>query len=125
MRRMEWRFRLMEKFLLSPQVWITMVIWICTSVENWITTIGLILNNWLSVQKKEERSIFIAADGKTVYFGSSGYGGFGGLDIFKTTLYDDDSFGEITNIGAPFNTKEHDFGFIIGALGNEVFFCAQ
>ncbi len=72
--------------------------------------------------KKEERSVFIAADGKTVYFGSSGHGGFGGLDIFKTTLYDDDSFGEITNIGAPFNTKEHDFGFIIGALGNEVFF---
>jgi outer membrane protein OmpA-like peptidoglycan-associated protein len=72
--------------------------------------------------KGEERSVFIAADGKTVYFGSSGHGGFGGLDIFKTTLYDNDSFGEIINIGAPFNTNQHDFGFIIGALGNEVFF---
>lgn len=71
---------------------------------------------------KDERSVFIAGDNKTIYFGSSGYGGEGGLDIFKTTLNDDDSTGEIINIGPPFNTKKNDYGFIIGALGNDCFF---
>lgn len=71
---------------------------------------------------KDERSVFIAGDNKTIYFGSSGYGGEGGLDIFKTTLNDDDSTGEIINIGPPFNTDQDDYGFIIGALGNDCFF---
>ena len=71
---------------------------------------------------RDERSVFIAGDNKTIYFGSSGYGGKGGLDIFKTTLNDDNSTGEIINIGAPFNTKRDDYGFIIGALGDDCFF---
>ena len=73
----------------------------------------------------DERSVFIAGDNKTIYFGSSGYGGAGGLDIFKTTLNDDNSTGEIINIGAPFNTKEDDYGFIIGALGDDCFFVRE
>ena len=32
----------------------------------------------------DERSVYIAADNKTIYFSSDGYGGFGKLDIFKT-----------------------------------------
>ena len=74
---------------------------------------------------KDERSVFIAGDNKTIYFGSSGYGGAGGLDIFKTTLNDDNSTGEIINIGAPFNTKKDDYGFIIGALGDDCFFVRE
>ena len=73
----------------------------------------------------DERSVFIAGDNKTIYFGSSGYGGEGGLDIFKTTLNDDDSTGEIINIGPPFNTKKDDYGFIIGALGDDCFFVRE
>ena len=55
---------------------------------------------------KNERSIFIAADGKTVYFASNGYGGKGGLDILKTTLNEDGTFDELYNLGEPFNTKD-------------------
>lgn len=70
----------------------------------------------------DERSVFLAADSKTLYFASKGYGGFGGLDIFKTTLNDDGTFGEIFNIGAPFNTSNDDYGFITTASGEEAYF---
>lgn len=70
----------------------------------------------------DERSIFIAGDNKTVYFASNGYAGFGGMDIFKTILNDDDSFGEIQNIGKPFNSEKDDQGFIVTASGAESYF---
>lgn len=75
--------------------------------------------------KQDERSVFIAGDNTTLYFGTDGRGGFGGLDIFKTTINDDDTCGEIINIGKPFNTKQDDYGFIIGALGNDAFFVRE
>lgn len=74
---------------------------------------------------KDERSVFIAGDGKTIYFGSDGHGGAGGLDIFKTTLLQLNRCGEIINIGAPFNTEQDDYGFIIGALGNDAYFVRE
>lgn len=70
----------------------------------------------------DERSVFLAGDGQTLYFASDGYEGFGGLDIFKTTLNEDGTFGEVLNIGEPFNTKDDDYGFIIAASGEEAFF---
>jgi outer membrane protein OmpA-like peptidoglycan-associated protein len=70
----------------------------------------------------DERSVFIAGDNRTIYFGSSGHGGSGGLDIFKATLNEDDSVTDLINIGTPFNTDQHDYGFIIGALGNDAYF---
>lgn len=70
----------------------------------------------------DERSVFIAGDGKTIYFASDGYMGYGGLDVYKTTLNDDGSCGEVVNIGAPFNTTKDDYGFITTASGNESYF---
>jgi len=72
--------------------------------------------------KLDERSIFIAGDGKTIFFASNGYGGFGKLDIFKATLNDDGSVTNIKNIGEPFNTINDDYGFIITASGKEAYF---
>lgn len=70
----------------------------------------------------DERSVFIAGDGRTVYFASTGYGGLGGLDIFKAEMRSDGTFGEVINIGAPFNTAKDDYGFILTADGNEAYF---
>lgn len=70
----------------------------------------------------DERSCFLAADGRTLYFASDGYKGFGGLDIFKTVLRDDGSFGEVINLGAPFNTAGDDYGFILTSNGNDGYF---
>ena len=71
---------------------------------------------------KNERSVFIASDGKTIYFSSNGYGGLGGLDIFKATLNDDGTIGTIFNLGEPFNTKGDDYGFVMSADGKEAYF---
>ncbi|NJL75389.1 MAG: OmpA family protein, partial [Saprospiraceae bacterium] len=70
----------------------------------------------------DERSVFIAGDGKTIYFGSDGRGGAGKLDIFKATLQPNDVCSGIINIGAPFNTPDDDYGFIIGVLGTDAYF---
>ncbi|MEZ4826209.1 MAG: VWA domain-containing protein [Bacteroidia bacterium] len=70
----------------------------------------------------DDRSVFLAADGKTLYFASDGYEGFGGLDIYKTTLNSDGTFGEVINVGAPFNTTRDDYGLILTADGNEAYF---
>ena len=70
----------------------------------------------------DERSVFLAGDGKTLYFASDGYDGYGGLDIFKTTIQSDGSIGEVINIGKPFNTPKDDYGFILTADGNEAYF---
>ncbi len=72
--------------------------------------------------KLDERSIFIAGDGKTIFFASNGYGGFGKLDIFKALLTDSGTVTDIKNIGEPFNTKEDDYGFIVTASGKEAYF---
>jgi outer membrane protein OmpA-like peptidoglycan-associated protein len=73
----------------------------------------------------DERSVFIAGDGKTIYFASDGYQGFGGLDVYKTTLNDDGTCGEVVNIGGPFNTSSDDYGFIMTADGNEAYFVRE
>ena len=83
---------------------------------------------WLYCQKLDvstegnERSVFLAADGRTLYFASDGLGGGGGLDIFKATLSDDGKVSNIINIGEPFNTKADDYGFIVSAKGDEAYF---
>jgi hypothetical protein len=84
--------------------------------------------NWSDFKKislntaGNERCPFLAADGKTLYFASNGYDGFGKLDIYKTTLNDDGTCGEVLNIGEPFNTKDDDYGFVLTASGNEAYF---
>lgn len=70
----------------------------------------------------DERSVFLAPDGKTLYFASSGYEGYGGMDIYKTTLNPDGTFGEVINIGEPFNTPSDDYGFILTGDGMEAYF---
>lgn len=69
----------------------------------------------------DDRSVFIAADNTTFYFSSDGHGGFGGLDIFKSTL-NKGQVGPISNIGEPFNSTSNDMGFVISGAGAEAFF---
>ncbi|MEO0896010.1 MAG: VWA domain-containing protein [Bacteroidota bacterium] len=70
----------------------------------------------------DDRSAFLAADGKTLYFASNGYKGYGGLDIFKTTINPDGTHGEVINVGKPFNTPGDDYGLILTGDGMEGYF---
>ncbi len=73
----------------------------------------------------DERSVFLAGDGHTLFFASSGYGGYGGLDIFKTEIDEYGNHGKIYNIGAPFNTEQDDYGFILTADGSDAYFVRE
>jgi len=69
-----------------------------------------------------ERSAYLAADGKTLYFSSDGYDGYGGLDIFKTVLDKKGNFTEVINLGPEVNSTEDDYGFVMNASGKEAYF---
>jgi hypothetical protein len=73
----------------------------------------------------DERSPFLAADGKTLYFASDGYGGWGGLDILKTVINANNRHEEIVNVGAPFNTWLNDYGLTLTASGDDAFFVRE
>ncbi|MDX2245985.1 MAG: hypothetical protein SF052_04360 [Bacteroidia bacterium] len=74
---------------------------------------------------QNERSAFLMADGQTVYFASAGYEGFGGLDIYKTTLDDYGNPGVIFNLGPEINGPEDEYSFVIAPGGEEGYFIRE
>lgn len=66
---------------------------------------------------------FIKKDG-TIHFASDGHIGLGGLDIFSAPE-DGMSFGAITNLGYPINTRSDDFGLIFEADGRNGYFSSD
>ena len=61
----------------------------------------------------EEGSPFLASDGKTLFFSSKGFSGFGGFDIYLSRRLDDSwtNWSEPENLGAAFNSREDDIFF--------------
>ncbi|RDI49470.1 OmpA family protein [Flavobacterium glaciei] len=57
---------------------------------------------------------YISADNK-MYFASDGHPGLGGLDVFVMDLSSKTPGSTITNIGAPINSTQDDFSFVIDA----------
>jgi len=49
----------------------------------------------------------------TLYFASSGHGGMGGLDIYKTYVRSNGEWAPVENLKYPINSGGDDFGFII------------
>ena len=72
----------------------------------------------------EDESPFLAADGKTMYFSSDGYNGYGGADIYVTTKLDDTWTNWTTpeNMGASINQEGDDEYFSIPANGQHLYF---
>lgn len=68
---------------------------------------------------------FIAADGKTLYFSTSGFSGFGNNDIFKSTRLDETwlNWSEPQNLGEGINTPNWDGFFTIPASGEYAYMC--
>lgn len=61
----------------------------------------------------DEDAPFLAADGKTLYFASNGQVGFGGFDIFTTTMNEDGSWTMPVNMGQPLNSSSDDIYLIL------------
>ncbi|MCH6200487.1 OmpA family protein [Aquiflexum sp. LQ15W] len=54
--------------------------------------------------------------GEKFFFSSKGHDGLGGMDIFQAS-YANGSFGNIENMGVPFNSPRDDFGYFITSKG--------
>ncbi|MDR0926592.1 MAG: OmpA family protein [Ignavibacteria bacterium] len=74
-----------------------------------------------------EDSPFLAADGVTLYFSSSGHPGYGSSDIFVSKRLDEtwQHWSEPVNLGNKVNTKEWDAYFCITASGDYAYFVSM
>jgi len=69
----------------------------------------------------DEISPFIHANGRTLYFASTGRPGFGGYDIFKTEK-ENSKWSEPVNFGSPVNNYEDQFSLFITADGERGYY---
>lgn len=67
---------------------------------------------------------FISGDNE-LYFSSDGRPGLGGLDVFVSKINSNGTFATIENIGAPINTRQDDFAFIIDSKTRNGFFSSN
>ncbi len=70
-----------------------------------------------------EFSPFLAADGRTLFFSSTGHGGFGAADIFRTTLTPSGGWTAPVNLGDKINTSANELFFF--CIGRDKFFFAS
>ncbi|WP_316737071.1 OmpA family protein [Pedobacter aquatilis] len=66
----------------------------------------------------DESTPFMHADGKTLYFSSDGWPGFGNKDIFYSKMDESGKFSTPKNMGYPINSFEDENGLIVSADGN-------
>lgn len=92
-----------------------------TGENNWSEplNLGAIINTVTN-----DYSPFLAADGVTLYYSTSGISGFGKEDVFMTRRLDDTwlSWTEPQNLGDEINTKGSDTKFTIPASGEYLYF---
>ncbi|MEQ8338929.1 MAG: OmpA family protein, partial [Cyclobacteriaceae bacterium] len=67
-----------------------------------------------------ENGPYLAPDGKTLYYASTGHPGYGGTDIFSST-FEDNKWSRPLNLGAPLNSEGDDTQFTISAAGKAYF----
>ena len=71
-----------------------------------------------------EKAPFLAADGRTLYFLSDGWQGFGGYDVYFANLAD--PYGNRpTNLGLPINGEDDAISFGVTADGSQAYFAAK
>lgn len=73
----------------------------------------------LSINDREtwDSSPAFSPDGRTLYFSSSRKGGFGGTDIYKTTIDDNGRFSTPENLGSSINTSGNESFVSVGPDG--------
>lgn len=73
-----------------------------------------------------DRSPFLHADMKTLYFSSDGHAGLGKLDVFRAVRLDSSwtNWSEPANLGRAVNTKDHNWGYRISTDGQLAYYSA-
>jgi tetratricopeptide (TPR) repeat protein len=72
----------------------------------------------------DEGGLFLAPDGKTLFFCSNGKGSMGNYDIFKTTM-ENGKWTKPVNIGYPINSDKDDKTFVLSADAQTGYFSSN
>ena len=73
----------------------------------------------------QEGSVYMAPDGKTMYFCSQGHSSIGGYDVFVSHRNDFGLWEEPINMGYPINTPFDELYFSISANGKKAYFASN
>lgn len=74
--------------------------------------------------KEDDAGIFLAPDGKTLFFTSKGHNSMGGYDIFKT-VNEGGKWSTPVNLGYPINTIYNDFCFSLSVDAKTGYFASN
>jgi OOP family OmpA-OmpF porin len=92
-----------------------MDIWVTSIDEDGVTSEPVNLGANVNT-REDEISPFYHSKSKTLYFSSEGHIGFGGFDVFKTTINMLTDWWDIpSNVGQPINSSRDDTYFVWGA----------
>lgn len=72
-----------------------------------------------------ETSPFLNEDGTKLFFASEGHVGFGGFDIYMSTMDGNGEFGEPQNMGAPINSSFNDYASVFTNNDSTVYFTSD
>lgn len=74
-----------------------------------------------------DRTPFLHSDFKTLYFSSTGHGGYGSFDVFKSTRLDDTwkNWSVPENLGPGINTQQEEVGFYIPPSGKIAYLASR
>lgn len=72
----------------------------------------------------DEVGVFIAPDGKTLFFSSNGKGSMGSYDVFRSTL-ENGKWSAPVNLGYPINTVAKDGPFVVSADAKTGYFASD
>ena len=102
-----------------------MDLWVTTITEDGETTEPVNLGELVNT-KEDEITPFYHSPSKTLYFSSEGHIGFGGQDVFKTTINPVTEWWDAPdNIGKPINSSRDDAYFVWGRDMQEGFFSSD
>jgi Tol biopolymer transport system component len=73
---------------------------------------------------EDEGGLFLAPDGKTLFFTSKGHNSMGGYDVFKTTL-ENGKWSKPVNLGYPINSVNNDYCFSISVDAQTGYFASD
>ena len=73
----------------------------------------------------KEESVYIHPDGKTLYFGSNGRVGMGGLDLYVSRMDDKGKWQAPVNLGYPINTYGDENSILVAASGDVAYFASN
>jgi len=74
---------------------------------------------------RREESVFIHPDGQTLYFGSNGHTGMGGMDLYFSRLQPNGEWGKPVNLGYPINTHKNENSIIVSPDGELAYFASD